>query len=58
MVRAVVGTLLEVGEGKLEPSDITGILESKDRSRAGQNVPPYGLYFVEAGYTIWAERER
>jgi tRNA pseudouridine38-40 synthase len=50
MVRAVVGTLLEVGEGKLQPSDVTRILESKDRSQAGQNVPPYGLYFVEAGY--------
>jgi tRNA pseudouridine38-40 synthase len=53
MVRAVVGTLLEVGEGKLQPSDIVGILESKDRSKAGQNVPPYGLYFVEAGYKKW-----
>jgi tRNA pseudouridine38-40 synthase len=53
MVRAVVGTLLEVGEGKLQPSDITEILESKDRSQAGQNVPPHGLYFVEAGYKPW-----
>lgn len=55
MVRAVVGTLLEVGEGKLQPSDIAEILESKDRNRAGQNVPPYGLYFVEAGYSPWQE---
>lgn len=53
MVRAVVGTLLEVGEGKLQPNDITRILESKDRSQAGQNVPPHGLYFVEAGYEPW-----
>jgi tRNA pseudouridine38-40 synthase len=53
MVRAVVGTLLEVGEGKLKPDDVQKILESKDRSRAGQNVPPHGLYFVEAGYQPW-----
>jgi tRNA pseudouridine38-40 synthase len=57
MVRAVVGTLLEVGEGKLQPSDITGILESKDRSRAGQNAPPYALYFIKAGYEPWKKAE-
>ncbi len=53
MVRAVVGTLLEVGEGKHRPEDILGILESKDRNRAGQSAPPHGLYFVEAGYKPW-----
>lgn len=53
MVRAVVGTLLEVGEGKLQPDDIQKILNAKDRSQAGQNVPPHGLYFVEAGYKPW-----
>jgi tRNA pseudouridine38-40 synthase len=55
MVRAIVGTLLEVGEGKLQPDDIKRILESKDRSRAGQNVPAHGLYFVEAGYQPWGK---
>jgi tRNA pseudouridine38-40 synthase len=54
MVRAVVGTLMEVGEGKLKPDDIRTILASKDRSQAGQNVPPHGLYFVEAGYEPWS----
>jgi tRNA pseudouridine38-40 synthase len=53
MVRAVVGTLLLVGEGKLDPQDIPLILASKDRNRAGDTVPPQGLYFVEAGYTPW-----
>lgn len=53
MVRAVVGTLLEVGKGKLNSEDIRGVLASKDRSKAGQNVPPHGLYFVEAGYKPW-----
>ena len=56
MVRTVVGTLLYVGEGKLEPKDIPLILESKDRQRAGPNVSPYGLYFVEAGYEAWEAR--
>lgn len=53
MVRTVVGTLLYVGEGKLRPHDIPSILESRDRRRAGPNVPPHGLYFAEAGYENW-----
>ena len=53
MVRATLGTLLRVGSGKLSPADIPAILESKDRRRAGENVPPHGLYFVSAGYTPW-----
>jgi tRNA pseudouridine38-40 synthase len=58
MVRAVVGTLLEVGEGKRTSNDIKRILESKDRGQAGQNVPPHGLYFVEARYEPWGKEER
>jgi tRNA pseudouridine38-40 synthase len=57
MVRAVVGTLLEVGEGKRTPDDVKQVLESKDRSRAGQNAPAHGLYFVEAGYKPWVKRD-
>jgi tRNA pseudouridine38-40 synthase len=53
MVRAVVGTLLEVGEGKRKPEDVKRVLESKNRSEAGQNAPAHGLYFVEAGYKKW-----
>jgi tRNA pseudouridine38-40 synthase len=53
MVRAVAGTLLEVGEGKIHPGEIQEIIASKDRSRAGQNAPAHGLYFVEAGYNPW-----
>ncbi len=54
MVRALVGTLLWVGEGKLSPTDIPALLEAKDRRRTGPNVPPHGLYFAEAGYEPWA----
>lgn len=53
MVRAVVGTLLWVGEGKLRAEDVAAIVKSRDRGSAGPNVAPYGLYFVEAGYEPW-----
>ena len=50
MVRAVVGTLLEVGMGKLAPNDIHAIIESKDRSEAGVSVPAKGLYLTKVLY--------
>ena len=53
MVRAVVGTLLKVGDGRLESSDIPKLLASKERGQVGKNVAPHGLYFVEAGYEPW-----
>ncbi len=56
MVRATVGTLLWVGEGKLKPEDIKVLLATRDRRRMGPNVPPHGLYFAEAGYTPWVGR--
>jgi tRNA pseudouridine38-40 synthase len=53
MVRGIVGTLIEVGLGKLASSDITKVIESKNRGQAGPNVPAHGLYFVRAGYEPW-----
>lgn len=53
MVRAIVGTLVWVGTGRLSAEDVPGIIGSRDRSRAGHNVAPHGLYFVEAGYRPW-----
>lgn len=47
MVRKMVGTLLEVGRGRLKPEDIDRLYESKDRSKAGPTVPPQGLVMVE-----------
>ncbi|HZX00135.1 MAG TPA: tRNA pseudouridine(38-40) synthase TruA [Trueperaceae bacterium] len=55
MVRTVVGTLLWVGKGRLSADDVMGVLASRDRTRAGHNVAPQGLYFVEAGYRPWDE---
>jgi tRNA pseudouridine38-40 synthase len=43
MVRAVVGTLVEVGTGRKRAGDVRGILEARDRSRAGQLAPAHGL---------------
>ncbi len=50
MVRAIVGTLVEVGRGKLQPDDMQRILDSKDRSAAGQSVPAHGLFLTKIIY--------
>lgn len=50
MVRAVVGTLLDVGMGKMVPSEIHTIIASKDRSKAGVSVPAKGLYLTKVLY--------
>ena len=50
MVRAIVGTLLEVGSGKLDNKDVHRIFESKDRSEAGTSVPAKGLYLTQIEY--------
>jgi tRNA pseudouridine38-40 synthase len=46
MVRKMVGTLLEVGRGKLTPADIGRLYELRDRSKSGPTVPPQGLCMV------------
>ena len=46
MVRKLVGTLLEVGRGRLLPEDIDRLYELKDRSKSGPTVPPQGLCMV------------
>ena len=47
MVRKMIGTLLEVGRGKLIPADIDRLYELRDRSKSGPTVPPQGLVMVE-----------
>ena len=46
MVRKMVGTLLEVGRGRLQPEDIDRLFELRDRSKSGPTVPPQGLCMV------------
>jgi tRNA pseudouridine38-40 synthase len=47
MVRKMVGTLLDVGRGKLTPADIDRLYEFRDRSKSGPTVPSQGLVMVE-----------
>jgi tRNA pseudouridine38-40 synthase len=50
MVRAIVGTLLDVGTGKISVRDFENVIKSRDRKKAGANVPPYGLYLMKVKY--------
>lgn len=57
MVRIIAGTLVEAGQGKIRPQEISAIIESKERQRAGHTAPPEGLYLVEIYYGEFYERE-
>lgn len=59
MVRAIVGTLLEIGTGKRAVGDMNGIIEGKSRSEAGVSVPAKGLYLTRVLYpkTIFDEQK-
>ena len=50
MVRAIVGTLLMVGNKEIAPEEVRQIIESKNRSNAGTSVPACGLYLTEVRY--------
>ena len=50
MVRILVGTLLFVSEGKIDPADLPAIIESGERMRAGKTAPPQGLYLNRVEY--------
>ena len=50
MVRSIVGTLLDVGTGKTSMKEFNHIIHSRDRRKAGANVPPYGLYLTKVKY--------
>jgi tRNA pseudouridine38-40 synthase len=50
MVRAVVGTLIDVGEGKTTLEEFKQIIESENRCNAGPSAPPQGLFLTEVTY--------
>jgi len=56
MVRAIVGTMVEIGNGKIRPEELRKIIEKKDRNSAGTSAPPQGLFLVDVGYQ-WEESQ-
>jgi tRNA pseudouridine38-40 synthase len=50
MVRSMVGTMVDVGLGRVSPGELSSILRRRDRSVAGQVAPPHGLCLWEVGY--------
>ncbi len=50
MVRAIVGTLLEIGRGKMTVKQFTDIIEAKDRGMAGTSAPAHALFLVDVVY--------
>lgn len=50
MVRAVVGTLVEIGRGWRQPEDMAALLDGGTRAQAGATAPPHGLFLVSVDY--------
>ncbi|PYR40603.1 MAG: tRNA pseudouridine(38-40) synthase TruA, partial [Acidobacteria bacterium] len=50
MVRAIVGTLVEIGRGRRPVEWMTAVLASRDRAAAGQTAPALGLFLARVGY--------
>jgi len=50
MVRTIVGTMVDVGRGRIKPQQVEDILAARDRSKAGTTAPARGLCLVEVGY--------
>lgn len=51
MVRSIVGTLVDVGLGKMRAGEMRGVLVARDRAKAGTVAPPHGLCLWEVGYS-------
>ena len=52
MVRAIVGTMADIGGGKTTPHDLRKIIEDKNRNSAGTSAPAHGLFLVDVGYNF------
>jgi hypothetical protein len=50
MVRAIVGTLLEIGKGRMTLDEFRAVIERKDRCEAGTSVPAHALFLEEVEY--------
>lgn len=58
MVRTMVGTLIEVGRGKIPPARVASILKARDRKKAGPTAPAWGLYLLRVKYRSPSRRPR
>ena len=56
MVRILMGTLLQVGKGKLTVQNLENVIKQKKRTLAGETVPPYGLYLKNVVYESLDEK--
>jgi tRNA pseudouridine38-40 synthase len=56
MVRAIVGTLVDIGRGRRGPEWMRDVIASRDRSQAGKNAPAHGLFLVRVGYADSRDR--
>ncbi|MFP4471272.1 MAG: tRNA pseudouridine(38-40) synthase TruA [Bacteroidales bacterium] len=54
MVRSIVGTMVDIGRGKIDQEELSRIIESMDRSRAGMSAPAKGLFLEKIDYN-WEE---
>ncbi|MCL5045925.1 MAG: tRNA pseudouridine(38-40) synthase TruA [Actinobacteria bacterium] len=52
MVRIMAGTLLDVGVGKIRPSNLPHVIESRNRDAAGRTLPPHGLCLMRVNYQV------
>jgi tRNA pseudouridine38-40 synthase len=50
MVRSIIGTLVEIGRGRMKAVELRKILDSKDRKKAGPTAPAHGLFLKEVKY--------
>ncbi|GAB3903810.1 tRNA pseudouridine(38-40) synthase TruA [Larkinella knui] len=58
MVRTLVGTMLEIGQGRMTTAEFERILLAKDRRQAGRSAPASGLFLVEVGYPAEVFRKK
>ena len=57
MVRAIVGTMVNIGLEKITVEELTEIIESKDRGKAGFSVPAHGLFLTKVEYPFLENKE-
>ena len=58
MVRAIVGTMLEIGQGKITEQELRTIIESKNRCNAGTSVPGHALFLCDIEYPLILKQQQ